>query len=108
VNCNFTPGKVDKRQQQIEQSIERYLAALETADRTQPVEVAAKTERLQAKIKTLREQMPRMDAIREELTHQPDEQLRQTDPDSRSMMSHARAAAWSATTCRPRSMPSTT
>ena len=28
---NFTPGKVDKRQQQIEQSIERYLAALETA-----------------------------------------------------------------------------
>ena len=31
---NFTPGKVDKRQQQIEQSIERYLAALETADRT--------------------------------------------------------------------------
>jgi transposase len=33
---NFTPGKVDKRQQQIEQSIERHLAALETADRPQP------------------------------------------------------------------------
>jgi transposase len=87
---NFTPGKVDKRQQQIEQSIERYLAALETADRTQPAEVEAKTERLREKIKTLREQMQRMDVIREELKRQPDEQLSQTDPDARSMISHAK------------------
>src|SRR6478752_2495037 len=35
---NFTPGKVDRRQEQIEQSIQRYLEALETADRTQPAE----------------------------------------------------------------------
>jgi transposase len=69
---NFTPGKVDKRQQQIEQSIERYLAALETADRTQPAEVEAKTERLREKIQTLREQMRRMDALREELKRQPE------------------------------------
>ena len=87
---NFTPGKVDKRQQQIEQSIERYLAALETADRTQPAEVEAKTERLREKIMTLREQMRRMDAIREELKQQPDEQLSQTDPDARSMISQAK------------------
>jgi transposase len=87
---NFTPGKVDKRQQQIEQSIERYLAALETADRTQPAEVEAKTERLQEKINTLREQMRRMDAIREELKHQPDGQLSQTDADARSMISQAK------------------
>ena len=64
---NFTPGKVDKRQQQIEESIRRYLDALETADRTQPTEVEAKTERLREKIDTLREQMRRMDQIREEL-----------------------------------------
>jgi len=89
---NFTPGKVDKRQQQIEQSIERYLAALETADRTQPAEVEAKTERLQEKIKKLREQMQGMDAIREELKCQPDEQLSQTDPDSRSMISQAKGS----------------
>lgn len=89
---NFTPGKIDKRQQQIEQSIERYLAALETADRTQPAEVEAKTERLQEKIKTLREQMRRMDAIRKELKQQPDGQLSQTDPDSRSMISQAKGS----------------
>jgi len=89
---NFTPGKVDKRQQQIEQSIERYLAALETADRTQPPEVEAKTERLREKLKTLREQMQRMDGMREQLKRQPDEQLSQTDPDSRSMISQAKGS----------------
>ena len=68
---NFTPGKIDKRQEQIEQSIQRYLDALETADRTQPVEIEAKTERLQEKIKKLRQQMRRMDQIREELKSNP-------------------------------------
>jgi len=87
---NFTPVKVDKRQQQIEQSIERYLTALETADRTQPPEVEAKSERLREKIATLREQMQRMDEIREQLKSQPDEQLSQTDPDARSMISQAK------------------
>jgi transposase len=87
---NFTPGKVDKRQQQIEESIQRYLSALETADRTQPAEVEAKTERLREKISTLREQMRRMDTIREELKQQPDEQISLTDPGARSMVSQAK------------------
>ena len=64
---NFTPGKLDRRMQQIEESIQRYLDALETADRTQPAEIEAKTERLQDKLKTLREQMRRMDRIKERL-----------------------------------------
>ena len=87
---NFTPNKVDRRQQQIEQSIQRYLDALETADRTRPVEVEAKTERLREKIETLRGQMRRMDRIREELKSTPDEQISETDPDSRSMISQAK------------------
>jgi transposase len=87
---NFTPNKVDRRQQQIEDSIRRYLEALETADRTQPVEVDAKTERLREKIETLREQMRRMDAVREQLKAAPDEQISETDPDARSMISHAK------------------
>ena len=87
---NFTPGKIDKRQQQIEQSIQRYLDALETADRTRPGELEAKTERLQEKIATLREQMRRMDQIRQQLTRQPEAQLSLTDPDSRSMISQAK------------------
>jgi transposase len=82
--------KVDKRQEQIEESIQRYLTALETADRTQPAEVEAKTERLREKIETLRGQMRRMDAIREQLKSAPDEQISETDPDARSMISQAK------------------
>ena len=56
---NFTPGKIEARQRQIEQSIQRYLDALETADRTQPAEMEAKTERLKDKIKTLPDSLTR-------------------------------------------------
>jgi len=87
---NFTPGKIDGRKRQIEESIYRYLQALDTADRTQPAEVEAKTERLQDKIKTLREQMRRLDSIKEQLKRQPEPQLSLTDPDARSMISQAK------------------
>jgi len=87
---NFPPGKIDARQRQIEESIHRYLQALDTADRTQPAEVEAKTERLQEKIQTLREQMRRMDRIKEQLKHQAEPQLSLTDPDARSMISQAK------------------
>lgn len=82
---NFTPAKIDKRQQQIEQSIQRYLDALETADRTQPAEMEAKTERLHDKIRKLRQQMRQLDEVKERLKTQPDGQLSLTDPDARSM-----------------------
>ncbi len=50
-NRNFPRGEIEACQQQINRSIQRYLDALETADRTQPAEVEAKTERLQEKLK---------------------------------------------------------
>lgn len=87
---NFTPGKIDGRQKQIEQSIQRYLDALETADRTQPAEVEAKAERLQDKIRKLREQMKQLDDTKEALKNEPDGQRSLTDPDSRSMNSQAK------------------
>jgi transposase len=89
---NFTPGKIDKRQQQIEQSIQRYLDALETADRTQPAEIEAKTERLKDKIKKLREQMRQLEGTKEQLEHEPDGQLSTTDRDARSMISQAKGS----------------
>ena len=89
---NFTPGKIEARQQQIEQSIQRYLDALETADRTQPAEVEAKTERLQEKLKKLREQMRRLDDLKEQLKSLPDGQISLTDPDARSMATQAKGS----------------
>jgi len=84
---NVTPAKIDKRQQQIEQSIQRYLDAMETADRTQPSEVEVKTERLQDKIRKLRDQLRQLDETKEQLKHEPDGQRSTTDPDARSMIS---------------------
>jgi transposase len=82
---NFTSVKADRRQEQLEQSIQRYLDAMETADRTQPVGMEAKTERLQEKIKKLRQQMRELDVIKTQLKSEPDGQLSMTDPDARSM-----------------------
>lgn len=89
---NVTPNKIDRRQEQIEQSIQRYLDALETADRTQPVEAEAKTDRLQEKIGKLREQMRQLDGMKEQLKNVPDGQISLTDPDARSMSSQAKGS----------------
>jgi transposase len=106
---NFTPAKIDKRQEQIEQSIQRYLAALDTADRTLSfVEFGPRSAHLKDKLQALREQMRRMDRLKERVKAQPDEQLSLIDPDARSMMSQPRGPVWSATTSRRQSMPSTT
>jgi transposase len=88
---NFTPAKIDKRKQQIDESIQRYLAALDTADRTLPLmEFAPRAAQLKYKVATLRAQMRRMDGMREQLKQEPDEQLSLTDRDARSMMSQAK------------------
>src|SRR5471030_1494014 len=87
---NFSPAKIEARKKQIEESIQRYLDALDSADRTQPGEFVAKTDRIKDKLKTLREQMRRMDRLQERLARQPEPQLSLTDPDSRSMMSQAK------------------
>lgn len=88
---NFTPAKIDKRKQQIEESMQRYMSALDTADRTLPLrEFGPRYAQLTTKIEILREQMRRMDEIKEHVKQEPDEQLSLTDPDARSMMSQAK------------------
>jgi transposase len=92
-DSNFTPAKIDKRQQQIEESIQRYLQALDTADRTLSfVEFGPRAVHLKDKLKTLREQMHRMDRMKEQLKQAPDGQISTTDPDARSMISQAKGS----------------
>jgi transposase len=51
---NFTRGKLEKRMQEIDRCIERYLTAMDTADR-QPADIAeARTSRLKEKMATSR------------------------------------------------------
>jgi transposase len=86
---NYTPGKIERRERELEESIQRYMDALETADRTQPTELAAKTERLQGKIQKMRQRMQDLQEIKAVLETQPDRQLSQTDPDARAMTTHS-------------------
>ena len=88
---NFTTNKIKRRREQIEASIERYLSALETADRQDQADfTAAKIQRLQEKIAMLKQQMARLDSIETELEKLPDKQISLTDPDARSMATSGR------------------
>ncbi|MGH8348579.1 MAG: IS1182 family transposase, partial [Pseudomonas sp.] len=87
---NFTQGKVKARMQQIEQSIDRYLAAMDSADRATPEVAEAKAERLKEKIETLKQQMQKLKDIEVQLHGSPDQQISLTDPDARSMATSGR------------------
>ena len=82
---NFTAVKIDRFQEQLVQSIQRYLDALETADRAPAAGMEAKTTRLQDKIKALRQRMRQLDDLKTRLPSEPGEQVSLTDPDARSM-----------------------
>src|SRR3989441_6260937 len=72
---NFTSGKVRARMEQIEQSIDRYLAAMDTADRAQSDVAEAKTSRLKDKIAKLKQQMQDLKSMEERLREAPDGQV---------------------------------
>jgi transposase len=82
---NFTSAKLQRRMEEIESSIGRYLAALDTADRQEPSVAQARTERLHDKIAALKAQMRALKQIEEQLEATPDKQISLTDPDARSM-----------------------
>ena len=63
---NFTRGKVERRRAQLEESVARYLAQLDTADRQEPSEaLAAKTTHLKEKLAKLEEEMATPGGLRE-------------------------------------------
>jgi hypothetical protein len=90
---NFTRGKVERRRTQLEESVARYLAQLDTADRQEPSEaLAAKTAHLQEKLGKLEEEMAKLAAYEKQMLAAPDQQISLTDPDSRSMATSGRGS----------------
>jgi hypothetical protein len=77
---------------QIEESVQRYLDAIETADRTSPIGFDVKTVRLYEKIARLRQRMRELAQVKKQLQKQPDRQLSMTDPDARSMATSGRGS----------------
>ena len=90
---NFTRGKVERRRAQLEKSVARYLAQLDTADRQEPSEaLAIKTARLKEKLTKLSDEMRRLEGFEARMLAAPDQQISLTDPDSRSMATSGRGS----------------
>jgi len=90
---NFTRNKVERRRAQLEQSVARYLAQLDTADLQEPSEeLAAKTAHLKEKLVKLESEMQRLAAMEKLMLASPDQQISLTDPDSRSMATSGRGS----------------
>ncbi len=87
---NFTVAKMKRRLEQIDKSIDRYMAMMDTADRQEPEIAEARKGRLGEKIEILKEQTKKLKALEAEMLETEDRQLSLTDPDARSMMTSGR------------------
>ena len=72
---NFTPAKLQRRIEQVEDSIARYMAAMDTADRQENEVTRAKSARLGDKITTLRAQVRPFRAMEQAVKDAPDGQV---------------------------------
>ncbi len=90
---NFTAAKMKRRLEQIEESVERYLHQLDSADRQEPsLARTTTTARLKDKIAILKEEMGRLGKLEARMLATPDQQISLTDPDARSMATSGRGS----------------
>ena len=87
---NFTPGAVRRRNEQAEAGVERYLQALDTADRQEGETAELRTGRIRDRLETLRRQVRDLRAVAAQLATAPGRQISRTDPDARAMATNGR------------------
>jgi transposase/macrodomain Ter protein organizer (MatP/YcbG family) len=87
---SFTPAKLAKLQREIDETIARYLKALERQDQAEAGTEGPTAAGLQEKIAALEERRTRYTALQHQLAASGATALSLTDPDSRSMMSRGR------------------
>jgi len=87
---NFTKAKLKRRLQQIDESIERYLGQIASADRQETSVVKDKMQRLEDKIAALKKDMARLEKLEVRMLEAADQQISLTDPDARSMATSGR------------------
>ena len=88
---NFTKAKMQRRLQQIDESIERYLGQIASADRQEAAMARDnKIHRLEDKITALKTEMARLNTLEVQMLQTPDQQISLTDPDARSMATSGR------------------
>src|SRR6202158_3088104 len=82
---NFTSAKVQRRMEQIEASINRYMSALDIADQQEATTAQSRSSKLKEKIAALKKRMQQLKEIEVLVQAAPDKQISLTDPDARSM-----------------------
>ena len=82
---NFTPGKLNRRRQEIERSIERYLYRLDKMDQKSEEVVDVQAPVLEEKIASLKEALAELEALEPELERTEDKQISLTDSEARSL-----------------------
>lgn len=87
---NFTDRKLQARMEQLEESVGRYLAELDRADREPTAVSEGRVSRLKEKITRIKEQMQHLNQIGAQMQATPDRQISLTDPDARSMATSGR------------------
>jgi transposase len=87
---NFTEHKLKARIMQLEESVSRYLAELDRADRSPEAVTEGRVSLLKEKISRIKAQMQRLDEIGRQMRDTPDQQISLTDPDARSMATSGR------------------
>ena len=89
---NFTQAKMERRLAQIDESIARYLAQLDSADRQGEAVPEAKITRLNEKIVALRQEIQRLNQLNSQMMESEDKQISLTDRDARSMATSGRGS----------------
>ena len=82
---NFTVGKM-AHSRRIEERIERYLTALDAADREEPAVAQLKAVKINEKIAALKDKMQPLKDLEVQMNAAPDKQISLTDPDARAMV----------------------
>src|SRR5262249_23986732 len=84
---------MERRLEQVEESVARYLSQLDTADRQEPSEaLATRSAHLKEKLARLASELQRLKAIEQEMLASPDEQNSLTDPESRTIATSGRGS----------------
>lgn len=86
----FTARKLQVLQEQLEESIGRYLVELDRADREPTAVTEERVTHIQKRIQTIKARVRELDGIRVQMEASPDGQIALTDPDARCMASRGR------------------
>lgn len=88
----FSKGKMKRRREKINESIEKYLEEIARADRQATKESRKTKATLQGRLEKVKAEAQRLKLLEEEMLKQPDQQISQTDPDARIMATRGRSS----------------